>query len=124
MCEHPETKLCTKHGLKPLEVAADLPSMRITEKDTSDIEFQQKAATCDTANVPIDLMRIVFENPLISRNGAISEIVNNLLGWTFAVGESLRKHENQSKNYNNKGIRMGYSWTSCSSAMNEVVFYD
>ena len=40
---------------------------KIAEDDTDDIWFQQDRATCHRANVKIDLLRTVFENPIIRR---------------------------------------------------------
>ena len=45
---------------------------KIEEDDMDDILFQQEGATCHTANVTIDLLRIVFENLITSRNSDVN----------------------------------------------------
>lgn len=45
---------------------------KIEENGMDDVWFQQDGATCHTANITIDLLRTVFENRVISRNGDVN----------------------------------------------------
>ena len=38
----------------------------------SNVYFQQDSATCDTSQATIDLLRKIYEGPLISRNGDVN----------------------------------------------------
>ena len=44
---------------------------KIEEKDIGNICFQQDGATCHTAETALDVLRPVFEDPIISRRAEI-----------------------------------------------------
>ena len=66
--ENEKRTAVTVNGERYRAMLNECLSPKIEEDDMDDIWFQLDGATCHTANVTIDLLRIVFENGIISRN--------------------------------------------------------
>uniref|UniRef100_A0A0K2T7K4 Putative LOC100569746 [Acyrthosiphon pisum] n=1 Tax=Lepeophtheirus salmonis TaxID=72036 RepID=A0A0K2T7K4_LEPSM len=123
---------------------------QMEKEDINDIWFQQDGVTCHTANVTVDLLRTVFDNLIISRNGNVnwpprscdltplyyflwgtvkdkcyanhSETIDDLKHEIGVAIAAIEAHTigNVLKNWVD---RMGYCKASDSGHMNKMVFH-
>ncbi|CAB4068007.1 unnamed protein product [Lepeophtheirus salmonis] len=60
------------NGERYQAILEDFLLHQMEKEDLNDILFQENGATCHTANVTVDLLRTIFDNCIISRNGNVS----------------------------------------------------
>ena len=70
--ENEDGDTVTVNGERYRAMLTDCFFEEIKAEDLDDIWFQQDGATCHTANATIDLLRPIFGNRIISRNGDVT----------------------------------------------------
>ena len=70
--ENEQGAAVTINGKRYRAILNEFLFLKIKEDDMDDISFQKDEATCHTANVTIDLLRTIYENPIISRNSDVN----------------------------------------------------
>lgn len=140
----------TVNGERYRAMLSDYFFDQMEAEDLNDIWFQQDGATCHTAHATIDLLRTVFENRIISRNGDVHwpprscdltpldyflwgavkdvcytnhpETIDDLKNEIEAAIVAIRPEtiENVLKNWVD---RMGYCQVSRGGHLNEIIFH-
>uniref|UniRef100_A0A0K2V0N3 Putative LOC100569746 [Acyrthosiphon pisum] n=1 Tax=Lepeophtheirus salmonis TaxID=72036 RepID=A0A0K2V0N3_LEPSM len=140
----------TVSGVRYRAMLEDFLFSQMEKEDIGDIWFQKDGAACHTANVTVDILQIVFDNRIISRNGNVNwpyrscnltpldyflwetvkdkcyanhpETIDDLKHEIGVVIAAIEAHtiENELKNWVDI---MGYCKASHGGHMNEMVFH-